>query len=1328
MKFKKMFLIICIIVCLFAMASVCASEANDTTISIDDEDQYDLAKSNGITEEITSESDNTENDEILATDGEDFKTSEKTELDNVQSEDTENNNLKTPTTDSKFNYTDLSINIDTASSIVNVGDTVEITVTVKNNGPGDETGLYALAPLNITYFPNYTYTATEGTTYDGYTWIINRLNASETATLKISAEVVTFGAIKNYVEIFGFGNDTDKSNNNDAIEITANPAVDLAITKNVDVTCVHPGDNVVFNITVRNNGPCDATNVTVSEVLSEHLTMVEYSTWDSYYDADEGVWHIGNLTKNDWRQIFIVAKAISVGVVSNEVSVTSTEYDTNKSNNKACSNNVVIDEADLMISQKSNVTSGVVYVGDLIEFTVTARNNGILNESGIFVLAPLNGTCFEYYKNSTDKGTYDGYTWVIGNMTAGETATLKIVAKVINSGSYTNYVEIFAQNNDKNKSNNNASLEITSLPTVDLVITLSVDTTLAHFGDIILFGISVRNNGPCDATNVTVSEVLSEHLNMTEYWTWDSSYDVDKGIWYIGDLLKDDYRELFIKAEAISEGVVSNEVTVTSAEKDTNESNNKACVSNIVINETDLMISIKSNLTSGALYVGDLIEFTVTVRNNGIFNESGVQVMEILDSTCYADYTYEATGETTYGGVCWYIGDLNSGETATLKITARVIKGGNLTNYVEILDFGNDKNKSNNNASIEFTSIPLVDLVITKECDVTYAHVGDRVVFIITVVNNGPCDATNVTVSEVLSEHLNMTEYHTWASSYDVDKGLWHIGDLAKDDWRQIYILTQAISVGVVSNEVTVTSTENDTNESNNKACVSNIPIDETDVMISIKSNVTSGVLYAGDLIEFTVTAHNNGACEELGIYVLAPLNGTYFTYCKNSTDKGTYDGYTWVIGNMAADETATLKIVASIVKECNYTNYVELYVYGNDKNKSNNWDELNIVAEPAVDLKVNETVDKTEAIIGDEITYTISIFNNGPSNASNINVTYLITDNVEIIRVSPSTGQYSNGIWQIGTLNKDAFANLTITVKALRMGILESNVSAICLEKDRNVSNNQQYCCNVTVDKIATELSGKAITTTYNKNKNLVITLKDENGNPVSGVKVSVEIKSSKKYTTDKNGQIKVSTEGFLPNKYTAKISFAEDDKYKKSSINVSVTVKKAKPKMSAKTKKFKVLTKTKKYTITLKNNIGEPIKKAKVTLKVKGKTYKATTNSKGKATFKITKLNKVGTYKAVIKYKGNKCYEKLTKKVKIKVYFKTISKGSKDKNTVKKIQQALKDNGYYLTYKGHNLKVDGKYGSCTARSVKEFQHDKGLKVTGSVDEKTAKKLGIIN
>ena len=190
-----------------------------------------------------------------------------------------------------------------------------------------------------------------------------------------------------------------------------------------------------------------------------------------------------------------------------------------------------------------------------------------------------------------------------------------------------------------------------------------------------------------------------------------------------------------------------------------------------------------------------------------------------------------------------------------------------------------------------------------------------------------------------------------------------------------------------------------------------------------------------------------------------------------------------------------------------------------------------------------------------------------------------------------------------------------------------------------------------ITVNKIKTEIDASAVTTTYNINKNLVITLKDSNGNILSGVKVTVDLNGAKTYTTDNNGQVKVATNGLAAKSYTAKITFNGDTNYEKSNKDVKVTVKKATPKITAKKKTFKRKVKTKKYTITLKNNIGKAIKKAKVTIKIKKKTYKATTNAKGKAVFKIKKLTRKGTFKATIKFKGNSYYKAATKKVKIKI-----------------------------------------------------------------------------
>lgn len=199
------------------------------------------------------------------------------------------------------------------------------------------------------------------------------------------------------------------------------------------------------------------------------------------------------------------------------------------------------------------------------------------------------------------------------------------------------------------------------------------------------------------------------------------------------------------------------------------------------------------------------------------------------------------------------------------------------------------------------------------------------------------------------------------------------------------------------------------------------------------------------------------------------------------------------------------------------------------------------------------------------------------------------------------------------------------------------------------NIRTNE-FVSNIITIKPATELTANAITATYNINKNLVITLK-YNGVALSGLPITVSLNGVKEYITDNNGQIKVSTKGLIPKTYFASIKFAGYNNFTASSKSVKVVVKKASPKITAKAKSYKVNVKTKKYRIVLKNNMNKVMKNKKVYLKVKGKTYVAKTNSKGKATFKITKLTKKGKYAAVIKYKGDKYYKTITKKVKITV-----------------------------------------------------------------------------
>lgn len=172
-----------------------------------------------------------------------------------------------------------------------------------------------------------------------------------------------------------------------------------------------------------------------------------------------------------------------------------------------------------------------------------------------------------------------------------------------------------------------------------------------------------------------------------------------------------------------------------------------------------------------------------------------------------------------------------------------------------------------------------------------------------------------------------------------------------------------------------------------------------------------------------------------------------------------------------------------------------------------------------------------------------------------------------------------------------------------------------------------------------------------YNDKKEILIFVCDINGTAINGVKLNVIFSNGRTEApiTDKNGQVKLYTTGLAPKTYKATITFGGNSKYAKFTRTISIKVTKATPKLTAAKKTFKKSTKTKKYTITLKTNKNKVMKSTWVTLKVNKKTYKAKTNSRGKATFKITNLKKKGTFTAVVKYAGSKYYNAKTVKPKI-------------------------------------------------------------------------------
>ncbi|WP_298502701.1 Ig-like domain repeat protein [uncultured Methanobrevibacter sp.] len=301
-------------------------------------------------------------------------------------------------------------------------------------------------------------------------------------------------------------------------------------------------------------------------------------------------------------------------------------------------------------------------------------------------------------------------------------------------------------------------------------------------------------------------------------------------------------------------------------------------------------------------------------------------------------------------------------------------------------------------------------------------------------------------------------------------------------------------------------------------------------------------------------------------------------------------------------------------------------------------------------------------------------------------------------------------------------FSGYSVPIPVLDAGTYNLTVTTIPDENHNAVSKT----VNVTVLKQNSTFDVEMpANSTFGEKSTVTVKLPDD---ATGDVTVKVDGTTADNATVS-NGTASITIPTLNAGTHTIEVIYSGDGNYNPASKTANVTVKKATPKLTANAKTFKNTDKNKKYTVTLKDNKGKAIKNAKVTLKVNGKTYTAKTNSKGVATFYLKKLTKTGKFTATITYPGNGNYNKVTKKVKItvKTTWKTIAKGSKNSAMVKKIQKALKKNGYYLTYKGHYLKVDGIFHDCTQRSVKEFQKANGLKVTGKVDYKTAQKLKLV-
>ena len=506
------------------------------------------------------------------------------------------------------NYDNKSIAVDVCADLAIeklVNDTtpkfnslVEWTLRVTNNGPDTATGVVVcdILPEGLISIDK---------SFNG-TWNVGKLLNNQTKELTIICLVNKTGKLVNIADIAGNEYDCNLTNNivNKSIEVAS--SADLFVKKYVNNTSPDFGEIIKWSVVVLNNGPDIATNVQVNDLLDDGLIFVKSSSTKGNYDVKSGIWTIDSLAPETDETLNIYCKVNKIGKILNFVSVNSTQYDWNESNNHDNESVNAVKIADLSVIKLIN-NSNPNY-NDLIKWTIIVSNNGPNMATGVIVndLLPKS---VEYISSYLSKGFYNPVNgiWDVGNLNAGEKLQLNIVSKIVKTGDITNVVNVKGNEKDSNLTNNHFKKSVHVKPAADLSIEKSVSKQEVNINDLIEYVIEITNNGPDSAENIKVSELLNPNLKVISFESTKGNFNNTNNVLTIDSLVNGEKVRLTINAAANACGKFENKVAVSSDTFDYDKSNNQDGTSVFVsenttekienpVNDTYLLVLAKNSL------------------------------------------------------------------------------------------------------------------------------------------------------------------------------------------------------------------------------------------------------------------------------------------------------------------------------------------------------------------------------------------------------------------------------------------------------------------------------------------------------------------------------------------------------------------------------------------------------------------------------------------------------------------------------------------------------------------------------------------------------------
>ena len=948
---------------------------------------------------------------------------------------------------------DLAVDKLVNNSVPKYLDMIEYTIVVVNNGPDKSFNVTVgdLLPDGVKFISsNGQYNPDTGV------WFVGDLDANESVTLKIVVQVIKVGNITNNVNVTGTGHDTNLTNNNDSVSVSVPDCVILDISKVANSTVIVAGENVGYTVTVTNYGPSVATNVVLKDIFnSKELLNLQYSlNGVDWLDYDEAV-SLGDINVGADVTVYFRAKVNGSvrGDVLNIVNITTGVDDArgNFTDNETVN---VIANTTLVVIKDAEIKE--LNPGDTVHFIITVIAGGSsdslnVNLNDILDAKLLDVAGATYAVDGVNKGSWTG-SLSLGKIATGNSVTVDIWAKILDTADRDvfNLVNVTSDEHPEgNISNTTVHVRI-----VDLAVDKLVNNSVPKYLDMIEYTIVVVNNGPDKSFNVTVGDLLPDGV---KFISSNGQYNPDTGVWFVGDLDANESVTLKIVVQVIKVGNITNNVNVTGTGHDTNLTNNNASVS-VNVPES-VLLNITKVANSTIIVAGENVGYTVVINNYGPSVASDVVLKDIFSSKELLNLQY------SLNGVDWLdydeavsLGDINVGADVTVYFRAKVNGSvrGDVLNIVNITT-GVDDARGNFTDNETVNVIANTTLVVIKDAEIKALNPGDTAHFVITVIAGGSSDSLNVKLEDILDAELldiksatyringgNLTDY-----TQIISLGNMHTGSKIIVD---IYAAILGTTGQDIFNCVNVTSDEHPEGNTSNTTIHVNIADLE---IIKIVNNATPNY---GDEITYTITVRNNGPDNSTNIKVSEVLADN-FKFISANASKGYYDltNGVWAVGNLTNNETAKLVITVKIVKTGFIQNNVSVNGTGFDPNVTNNNATVNITVPQTADLSVVKIVNVDRVSVGNRITYTIVVKNNGPDTALDVYAVDKLSDVLKFVSYKVSVGVYdpATGIWTIGNLTNKSNATLEITCIVLKTGVISNEVFVNGSTVDLNMTNN---------------------------------------------------------------------------------------------------------------------------------------------------------------------------------------------------------------------------------------------------------------------------------